>query len=50
MRVIGRTGDGVELLGNGGSVVLEFLEEGRGNGQEVNTSQSLDLADLKVDV
>lgn len=36
----------VELLGDGGGVVLELLEESRGDGQEVNTSKCLDLSSL----
>ena len=38
--------NGVELLGDSGSVVLELLKESGGNGKEVNTSKSLDLSSL----
>ena len=43
----GRTGGGVELLGDGGGVVLELLEQVRRDGQEVDTGKSLDLASLQ---
>lgn len=41
-----RTSVGVELLGDGGSVVLELLEQRRRDSQKVDTSKCLDFADL----
>lgn len=44
------TGLGVELLGNGLAGLLELLQEVGGDGQEVDTGESADLADLWVKV
>jgi len=45
-RRLRHTSGGIELLGNRNSVVLKLLQEGGGDGEEVNTSQSLDLSGL----
>ena len=41
------TGVSIEPLRDGRGVVLELLEQRRGDGQEVDTSKSLDLATLQ---
>jgi len=41
-----RTGTGIKFLGNGVVGLLQFLKERWRDGKEVNTSKSLDLADL----
>jgi len=40
------TGGGIELLWDQRSVVFELLQEGGGDGEEINTSQSFDLSGL----
>ena len=40
------TSSGVKLLGDWNGIVLELLQEGGGDGEEVNTGQSLDLSGL----
>ena len=40
------TSSGVELLWDWRVVVLELLQEGGGDGEEINTSQGLDLSGL----
>jgi hypothetical protein len=43
-----RTSGRVEPFGNGIGRVLEFLQKRRGDGEEVDTGECLDLADLCV--
>lgn len=42
----GSGSSGVELLGDWRAVVLELLQKGRRDGEEIDTSQSLDLSGL----
>ena len=44
--MMAHTSLGIELLGDRGGIVLELLEESGGDGQEVNTSECLDLSSL----